>query len=52
MAERNCISNVRPESLTYSAAAHTFAHLCRAALRRQLTGVDLKDNSDLLALPG
>lgn len=49
--ERNCISNVRPEGLTYPAAAHTLAHLCRAALRRQLTGVDLKDDSDLLSLP-
>lgn len=49
--ERNCISNVRPEGLTYPAAARTLAHLCRAALRRQLTGVDLKDDSDLHALP-
>lgn len=50
--ERNCISNVRPEGLVYADAAYKLAHLCRAALRRQLTGVDLKDDSDLLALPG
>ena len=50
--ERNCISNVRPEGLTYPEAAHRLAHLCRAALRRQLTGVDLKDDSELRALPG
>ena len=49
--ERNCISNVRPEGLVYPEAAHKLVHLCRAALRRQLTGVDLKDDSDLLALP-
>lgn len=42
---------MRPESLVYAEAAHKLAHLCRAALRRQLTGVDLKDDSDL-ALPG
>lgn len=50
--ERNCISNVRPEGLDYPLAAHRLAHLCRAALRLQLTGVDLKDDSDLLTLPG
>lgn len=50
-SERNCISNVRPEGLAYPLAAHKLAHLCRAALRLQLTGVDLKDDSDLLASP-
>lgn len=51
-SERNCISNVRPQGLVYAEAAHKLAHLCRAALRRQLTGVDLKDDSDLHVLPG
>lgn len=50
-SERNCISNVRPEGLAYPLAAHKLAYLCRAALRLQLTGVDLKDDSDLLASP-
>ncbi|MEW6767494.1 MAG: ethanolamine ammonia-lyase subunit EutC [Pseudomonadota bacterium] len=46
-ADRNCISNVRPEGLSYDAAAFKLAWLVRAALGRGLTGVDLKDESDL-----
>lgn len=46
-ADRNCISNVRPEGLSYDAAAFKLAWLIRAALGRGLTGIDLKDESDL-----
>jgi ethanolamine ammonia-lyase small subunit len=45
--ERNCISNVRPEGLSYAAAAHKLEFLVRQALRLQLSGVELKDDSDL-----
>jgi ethanolamine ammonia-lyase small subunit len=44
-AERNCISNVRPEGLGYDAAAFKLAHLLEAARSRKLTGVELKDES-------
>ena len=49
-AGRNCISNVRPEGLSYSAAAFKLAWLVREALARQLTGIELKDESDLALL--
>ena len=49
-SERNCISNVRPEGLPYDQAAHKLAWLCRAALRGQVTGVALKDDSQIQPL--
>jgi ethanolamine ammonia-lyase small subunit len=49
---RNCISNVRPEGLSYAAAAFKLAWLVRAALGRGFTGVDLKDDSDLALIAG
>ncbi|MEJ7688898.1 MAG: ethanolamine ammonia-lyase subunit EutC, partial [Variovorax sp.] len=50
-AERNCISNVRPDGLPCDVAASRLAWLVREAFRRGLTGVDLKDESDLPVLP-
>ena len=45
-ADRNCISNVRPEGLSYEAAAHKLHHLMLAARRIGQSGVALKDESD------
>lgn len=50
-AQRNCISNIRPEGLGYVEAARRLWWLCAEARRLGLTGVALKDNSDS-ALPG
>jgi ethanolamine ammonia-lyase small subunit len=41
-AQRNCISNVRPEGLGYAVAARMLAFYLREALRLKLTGVALK----------
>ncbi|MGA8010775.1 MAG: ethanolamine ammonia-lyase light chain EutC, partial [Thiomonas sp.] len=50
-AERNCISNVRPDGLTYAQAAHKLAWLLAGARRLGRSGVDLKDDSEAAALP-
>ena len=49
-AERNCISNVRPEGLEPAQAAARLWWLCGAARQLGLTGVGLKDRSDGLSL--
>jgi ethanolamine ammonia-lyase small subunit len=41
-AERNCISNIHADGLSYAQAADTLAWLIGEAQQRQLTGVDLK----------
>ena len=46
-ADRNCISNVRPEGLQYAAAAKKLIWLAKEAARLKVTGVALKDESDL-----
>jgi len=46
-ADRNCISNVRPEGLQYAAAAKKLLWLAGQAIRLKLSGVALKDESDV-----
>lgn len=48
-AERNCLSNVHPDGLSYREAAGRLLYLCAEARRRKLTGVLLKDESGLAA---
>jgi ethanolamine ammonia-lyase small subunit len=49
-ADRNCISNIRPDGIGYADAAFKIAHLLRAMRERRLSGVQLKDDSDRLLL--
>lgn len=51
-ADRNCISNVRPEGLPYDIAAGKLAYLLDGARRLGRSGIALKDDSGLAALPG
>jgi|GEM_PF-2123834 len=41
-AERNCISNIRPEGLSYARAGSELAYILNEARRLRLTGVALK----------
>jgi ethanolamine ammonia-lyase small subunit len=47
-AERNCISNIRAEGLSYAQAAAQLGFYLAEACRRQLTGVALKEEDHLL----
>lgn len=44
-AERNCVSNIRPEGLAIEAAARRIDWIAAAGLARGVTGVELKDES-------
>src|SRR3954470_5948668 len=44
-AERNCVSNIRPQGLSYAAAAFKILHLMRASRAAKGSGIALKDNA-------
>jgi ethanolamine ammonia-lyase small subunit len=44
-ADRNCVSNIHREGLSYDQAAFKIAWLVGEGLKRQVTGVALKDES-------
>jgi ethanolamine ammonia-lyase small subunit len=45
-ADRNCVSNIRPDGIGYAEAAQKVIHLLRAMRMRRLSGVRLKDEAD------
>jgi ethanolamine ammonia-lyase small subunit len=49
-ANRNCISNIRPEGIDPADAADKVMHLLRAMLARELSGVGLKDETERLLI--
>jgi ethanolamine ammonia-lyase small subunit len=48
-AERNCISNIRAEGLSYEIAAHKLLFLMNESRRLKLSGVGLKERAPLLS---
>jgi ethanolamine ammonia-lyase small subunit len=49
-ADRNCVSNIRPEGIGYGDAALKIAYILRSMRARRLSGVQLKDDSDWLLI--
>ena len=51
-SERNCVSNIRPAGLPVHEAAARIAWLAREAQRRRVTGIELKDDSEVPSVAG
>jgi ethanolamine ammonia-lyase small subunit len=51
-ADRNCVSNIRPDGVGYADAASKLAHLLGAMRTRQFSGVRLKDDSERRLIGG
>jgi ethanolamine ammonia-lyase small subunit len=49
-ADRNCVSNIRPDGIGYADAAFKLAHLLSAMRKRGISGIRLKDDSDRLQI--
>ncbi len=50
-AERNCVSNIRAEGLSYAVAAHKLLFLMNESKRLKLSGVRLKEAARLIGDP-
>lgn len=48
-ADRNCVSNIRPDGMPYDLAAQKLLYLLTEMRNRKLSGVDLKDEMGLLS---
>ena len=51
-SNRNCISNIRPDGISYAEAAFKLAHLTHTIRARRISGVRLKDTSESLSNAG
>jgi ethanolamine ammonia-lyase small subunit len=49
-ADRNCVSNIRPDGIGYDDAAFKLSHLLRAIRTGRVSGVTLKDETERLAI--
>jgi ethanolamine ammonia-lyase small subunit len=47
-AERNCVSNIRAEGISYAVAAHKLIFLMKESRRLKLSGVQLKEGAPLI----
>jgi ethanolamine ammonia-lyase small subunit len=49
-ADRNCISNIRPDGIPYVEASFKLIHMLRAMRTQRMSGVRLKDETDRLMI--